>query len=803
MKKVKLLLLTFLLTAILPLAVYAKDTGRIILEKKGDAANSADVSLALPEGSAADVTSLRFKLYVTAEDGKINAPTFSFAVPENSKTAARASITGPDSSDSYLIDLIIARPEPIFAAGLSDADGNLTAKIGTITVSAANLNGTLSGYTVEIGAADEYVLPEENGTADNESVPILEYVNQGGVQSQKLYLTDSQPILLQRAAQTAPETEPEPEPEPNPGNPGTPGGGNTTPGGDNTNPGGGNTTPGGGDNTNPGGGNSTPGGDNTNPGGSGNTTPGGGNTNPGGGNNNGSGNENPGTDIPSDEEFQRLVPSLKAKAKSKRSDEIKISWTKIGGADGYEIYRFNSKTKAYEWFLTINDGNTLTHTVAVGYNQTTQLALRAFRTLDDGSREYSAYSNDATAMTYESPLAAPKLTVKNIAGTRNIRLSWNSVEGADGYRIYQYNAKKGGYTKVKTIVNAEANSYTIKGSFGKRYTYAVRAFRILDEDKSKQFGKYSADRSVKVTKFDKTVKPASVKVSAPENRKSFSFSWKKVAGADGYQIYRYDSAKKKYVLLTTVKGGGRTSVSTGKNYNYGQSYSFKVRAYVMDGKTKVYSRFSSKVSVKTPEAESTVGKPFTKLHPLYVEGTGLSGGKRISFKWDKVDGADGYQIYRYNSAKKTYTRFMTVKGGKKTSAVSGKKFSYGESAKFKLRAYQSNGGSVSYSRFSSSFTVQMPPKKVERVGLAAKAAGYVMVSWSKVKGADGYQIYRSTSKNGTYEHLGTVESPKLSFKDNTPNYKTVYYYKVRAYCEDSFGEKITGEYSRVKSVRGK
>lgn len=58
----------------------------------------------------------------------------------------------------------------------------------------------------------------------------------------------------------------------------------------------------------------------------------------------------------------------------------------------------------------------------------------------------------------------------------------------------------------------------------------------------------------------------------------------------------------------------------------------------------------------------------------------------------------------------------------------------------------------------------------------------ITLSWSKVSGADGYIVYRSTSKNGTYKKVKTITSgSKTSYKDTGLAKNTTYYYRVRAY----------------------
>ena len=71
---------------------------------------------------------------------------------------------------------------------------------------------------------------------------------------------------------------------------------------------------------------------------------------------------------------------------------------------------------------------------------------------------------------------------------------------------------------------------------------------------------------------------------------------------------------------------------------------------------------------------------------------------------------------------------------------------------------------------------------------------YIQVKWSKVSNADGYQIYRSASKNGTYKRIATVKASKRIYNDKSVKIGKKYYYKVRAYIKKN-GKNTYGKFS--------
>jgi len=97
-----------------------------------------------------------------------------------------------------------------------------------------------------------------------------------------------------------------------------------------------------------------------------------------------------------------------------------------------------------------------------------------------------------------------------------------------------------------------------------------------------------------------------------------------------------------------------------------------------------------------------------------------------------------------------------------------------------------------------------PEVTVNKVsGVKARTASRtsVKVSWSRMKDASGYQVYRATSKSGHYSRVKTVTTGSTtSFMNKKLITGKTYYYKIRAYQTVS-GDKIYGPFSAV--VNGK
>ncbi|MCI8298983.1 MAG: hypothetical protein HFI69_01315 [Lachnospiraceae bacterium] len=90
--------------------------------------------------------------------------------------------------------------------------------------------------------------------------------------------------------------------------------------------------------------------------------------------------------------------------------------------------------------------------------------------------------------------------------------------------------------------------------------------------------------------------------------------------------------------------------------------------------------------------------------------------------------------------------------------------------------------------------------KISSLKAGKKAAA---VKWKKASGANGYYVYRSTSKKDGFKKVQTLKKASaLSWKNNKLKSGRRYYYKVAAY-KKAKGMTVVSSYSAVKSVKVK
>lgn len=86
------------------------------------------------------------------------------------------------------------------------------------------------------------------------------------------------------------------------------------------------------------------------------------------------------------------------------------------------------------------------------------------------------YTYYGETVTYTYYVKCDKPTLKATAKSKAVKLSWNKVIGASGYKIYRSTSKSGTYKLVKTISSGSTTSYTnTKLSSKKTYYYKIVA----------------------------------------------------------------------------------------------------------------------------------------------------------------------------------------------------------------------------------------------------------------------------------------------------------------------------------------
>ncbi|HBI94292.1 MAG TPA: hypothetical protein DDY58_18750 [Terrisporobacter glycolicus] len=174
--------------------------------------------------------------------------------------------------------------------------------------------------------------------------------------------------------------------------------------------------------------------------------------------------------------------------------------------------------------------------------------------------------------------------VKASATTSSVKLTWDKVPQASGYRIYRYNSKTKSYDHISTISKNSTTSYTnSKRSPVTSYSYKVRAYTT--DSKKTYYGNFSDVKKI-------TTKPSTPSIKLRAGSKKIKVSWNKITNASGYEVYRSTSKSGKYSKINTITKGSTLSYTNSK-LTKKKAYYYKVRSYKTIDGNKVYSSFSA------------------------------------------------------------------------------------------------------------------------------------------------------------------------------------------------------------------
>lgn len=178
--------------------------------------------------------------------------------------------------------------------------------------------------------------------------------------------------------------------------------------------------------------------------------------------------------------------SLKTQTRSANS--LKLSWSKVGNVNGYQLQR-----KSGDTYKTITNTTSTSYTVkdlssATNYT----FRVRAYKTVD-GKKYYSSWN------TLTTPTKPAKVSIKTPATNtkHQVIAKWNTVARANGYQIqYCKNSSCSNVIATKTVSGQSKKSYTGKNfTKGKTYYVRVRAYKTVNG--TKYYSAWSSVKSIK------------------------------------------------------------------------------------------------------------------------------------------------------------------------------------------------------------------------------------------------------------------------------------------------------------------
>lgn len=170
------------------------------------------------------------------------------------------------------------------------------------------------------------------------------------------------------------------------------------------------------------------------------------------------------------------------------------------------------------------------------------------------------------------------------SGVSGIKLSWDGCEAAESYRVYVYDTAKKRYIRYGSTQDCEYEITGLKKA-GAEYLIAVRGHA---ED-----GSFATDRAE--IKARTIPQKADLKENGAHSVSGTYIRWNQVTGAEGYQVYKYNSAQKSWTKLADTK----SVTYEDKGLSPATGYIYRVRSYMTYDGVTYYSAFSNALKTAT------------------------------------------------------------------------------------------------------------------------------------------------------------------------------------------------------------
>ena len=271
--------------------------------------------------------------------------------------------------------------------------------------------------------------------------------------------------------------------------------------------------------------------------------------------------------------------------------QVALSWTAVGGATSYRVYRGPTLVGSPAGTAFTDTG--LTNGTAYSY---TVVAVNAVTT---------SPSSATVIATPAAPASGAPTGLSGQAGDQQAVLTWNAVAGATSYKVY-----KGGVLAATVATTTWTGTGLTNGT---AYSFYVTA--VVGSVES------AASASVSVTPF--VLAPATPSgVLATAGDAQVVLTWSAAANAQSYKVYRG----------ATLVGSPPGTTFTDTGLTNGTAYSYTVVA----------------VNGSATSAASTAASA-TPMAPAPAAPTGLTatpGNAQVALSWTAVPTATSYRVYR-------------------------------------------------------------------------------------------------------------------------------------------------------------
>lgn len=345
-----------------------------------------------------------------------------------------------------------------------------------------------------------------------------------------------------------------------------------------------------------------------------------------------------------------------------------------------------------------------------------------------------------------SSISAPtgvSASIETYEGVDYILVEWNSVSNAVKYNVYYSTTSNGSY---QNIGYTEENYGYVQASNSDNY-FKVTAVNNNGDESSMSAYAYCHYTSGGGGGGGTTTPNAPTGVTATNVGSSSSpqvkISWNSVSNATSYKVYRSSSASGSYSQL-----GSSTSSTYAYDNNPMSGYNYyKVKAVNSAGE----SSFSSYATFNNTGGGGG-GTSYSPCPPT----VNVSGTSSQTVSWSSSTSAGcgaptSYEVYHKDPCTSEFELIKTASSSTHSYSVPSSVINPGVNM-YAVKAINNEG-----SAYNTAISSEVPLSKPSSFSAQKYGSDQVKFTWSAVSKATGYQIFESSSANGTYTILDQID----------------------------------------------